>query len=398
MDITVLTDEFIRHKKQQGFGERYISRLKYTLANLRRYMGNTTDYTPQIGMDYLSERTQPLSTYRYIRTLVSQLNDYNREKTVKLLHSCHGKVEPPKVFSDCLDFYEKHCKNQGNRDKTIEIKVSSGARLLYYIEAAGCQSLKHITPEIVMKASLMEPCRRRWQYYRQILRFFFEEDMVTADYSLFVPKFLAPIPLPNVYTKSEIEKLENAFNRDNPLDKRDYAMVLLADRLGIRRGDISAMRFSNLDFDKSLIVFTQSKTGKEHQLKMLPIIKNALMDYISNGRPNVDSDYVFIRHKLPFHKMSGIGIHSVFKRRMKKAGIQQKGRKLGPHSLRASLATAMINDGVSYELTRKVLGHDDPNAIRRYVRLDIEKLRVCAGNPFPLHGFFAKYIEGGIDK
>ena len=63
---------------------------------------------------------------------------------------------------------------------------------------------------------------------------------------------------------------------------------------------------------------------------------------------------------------------------MIRSGINIAGKKHGPHSLRASLASSMVNDGISYETVRKVLGHDSPNAIRHYARLDIQMLRNCA--------------------
>ena len=80
---------------------------------------------------------------------------------------------------------------------------------------------------------------------------------------------------------------------------------------------------------------------------------------------------------------------------MIRSGINIAGKKHGPHSLRASLASSMVNDGISYETVRKVLGHDSPNAIRHYARLDIQMLRNCAlACPAP-SGTLHQFLKGG---
>ena len=63
------------------------------------------------------------------------------------------------------------------------------------------------------------------------------------------------------------------------------------------------------------------------------------------------------------------------------AGIDTSGKKHGPHAFRSSMASSMVNDGGSYEIARRILGHSDPNVIKHYARTDIENLRLCSIDP-----------------
>ena len=76
------------------------------------------------------------------------------------------------------------------------------------------------------------------------------------------------------------------------------------------------------------------------------------------------------------------------------AEVNITNKKHGPHALRSSLASSMINDGASYEVVRKILGHTDPNVIKHYARTDIESLRLCSIDPPAPSGLFREMLSG----
>ena len=94
--------------------------------------------------------------------------------------------------------------------------------------------------------------------------------------------------------------------------------------------------------------------------------------------------------------MTGNVVTSIVNKYFNKAGIDTKGKKHGPHTLRASGSTSMINDNVSYDIVRHILGHTSPNSIRHYAKNDIEKLRRCAVSVPAPSGNFAEFLTGGI--
>ena len=106
---------------------------------------------------------------------------------------------------------------------------------------------------------------------------------------------------------------------------------------------------------------------------MLPEVKLALTDYISNARPRVESQTVFLRHYAPYQGITTSVLRFVTTKYLGLANIDVSGRKHGPHTFRSSLASSMVNDYVPYEAVRSILGHSSPNVIKHYAKIDIEK-------------------------
>ena len=89
-------------------------------------------------------------------------------------------------------------------------------------------------------------------------------------------------------------------------------------------------------------------------------------------------------------------LRSALKKYITHAGIDPGNRKCGPHVLRSSLASSMVNDDISYETVRKVLGHSSNNTIKHYARIDVEKLRrYSLTPPVPTNKFYA-FLYGEV--
>jgi integrase/recombinase XerD len=104
----------------------------------------------------------------------------------------------------------------------------------------------------------------------------------------------------SVYTQEEVNALINAINRGCPQGKRDYAMILLAARYGLRVSDIVGMRHCNLDWEHNNIVVIQLKTSKKVVLPLSEEVGNAIIEYLKYGRPNIDLPYIFITAHAPY--------------------------------------------------------------------------------------------------
>mgnify|MGYP000004822993 FL=1 len=86
----------------------------------------------------------------------------------------------------------------------------------------------------------------------------------------------------------------------SPKGKRDYAIILIACRLGLRCTDIKNLCFENFNWTEKKLCFTQSKTGQPMELPLVPDVGWAVIDYLKYGRPKVDSSRIFVRHTAPF--------------------------------------------------------------------------------------------------
>lgn len=95
--------------------------------------------------------------------------------------------------------------------------------------------------------------------------------------------------------------------------------------------------------------------------------------------------------------MSRSGVWNIVSLRLMNS-VEISGRKHGPHALRSSLASNLISEDVPYDVVRKVLGHTDPNATKRYAAIDVAHLRLCALECPQSTGAFKSYLEGGAWK
>ncbi|WP_310176057.1 tyrosine-type recombinase/integrase [Neobacillus niacini] len=228
------------------------------------------------------------------------------------------------------------------------------------------------------------------------LKYLYKESIVGYDYSTIVPHYTRPFIIPTTYSEDEILKVENAIDRSSKIGISDYAMLLLATRLGMRSGDIAGLAFDEIDFEGNSIHLVQEKTLQMLELPLLPEIKDAIMNYIENARPTVNDEYrIFLRQNAPYQGITTSAIRFATTKYFRKAGIDISDKKHGLHTFRSSLASSMVNDQVPYDVVRKVLGHTDPNAIKHYAKVDIERLREYAiAVPAP-SGVFEAFLKGG---
>ena len=155
--------------------------------------------------------------------------------------------------------------------------------------------------------------------------------------------------------------------------------MLLAAVLGMRAGDIRALRTTDVDWRAKTLTFVQSKTKVAQVLPMPDEVWLALADYLKNERPDVGDDRIFVTSFAPYHPIdTQESFHRSVTRAFSEAGVDVSGRRHGLHSLRHSAATNMLSDGTPYPTISAVLGHSSTNVTRRYLSIDVESLRGIA--------------------
>jgi len=304
-----------------------------------------------------------------------------------------GEGLPPGL-ERLLAEYAEHCQLSGMRESSIALCLKIDRWFLENLATVGCDSAEQINAKNIAAACLALKSNYYLSTVKTFLRVLAEIGRTDRDYSGVVPIFKRPQKMPTVYYENEIQQFEDQVREHS--SKRNYAMILLATRLGIRSGDIARLRFDDVDFRAETVRITQQKTAAEMELPLVSEVKSALRDYIDNSRPVSGSPYIFVREKPPFDNqpltISYIG--NMVRRHLDYCGIESGGRQRGPHSFRSSFASSMVNDGISYDAVRKALGHVDPNAIKSYAKLDVEKLRGYALAVPESTGGFAKLLSG----
>ncbi|WP_373230612.1 tyrosine-type recombinase/integrase [Cohnella sp.] len=184
--------------------------------------------------------------------------------------------------------------------------------------------------------------------------------------------------IPSAYTSEEVAKLLAAVDRANPIGKRDYAILMLVARLGLRISDVRELTFDEIKWEAKRIELVQKKTDVVLVLPLLEDIGWAIIDYLKNGRPETDCNKVFIRHQAPFDGL-GTSMQYLVVKYMRAAGITPPtGKKTGMHALRHSLATALLEKNTPMPVISEILGHVDSHSTEFYLKIDIERLRKCS--------------------
>jgi site-specific recombinase XerD len=230
---------------------------------------------------------------------------------------------------------------------------------------------------------------------RRFLRYLFENNVTKTDLSipLFYIKSHRPEKLPSLYNTEEIRKMDASIEKTSRIGKRDYAIFLIASRLGLRASDICQLQFRNLDWDRNVINFLQCKTKKEIELPLLAVIGEAIIDYIQNGRPKSDNKTIFLTAKAPYTPISVPGLSSIVSSIIYKAGIETKDRHHGAHCLRHSLATQLLELGTTLPVISETLGHSNSQTTMIYLGVDVNGLLRCSLNVPPIPDSF--YMQKG---
>lgn len=230
---------------------------------------------------------------------------------------------------------------------------------------------------------------------RQLFHYLYNYGHTSIDYSIYVLKdrYRSESKIPTTYEENEISKMLSAVERSSAIGKRDYLVLLLAAEYGWRSGDIVSFRFSQIDWEQNRISFDQEKTGIPVEFPLLSSVGNAIIDYLKHGRPKSDALEVIVSAK-PGKKgqpLTPPTIHSIVSRYMAKAEISNwKEKKHGPHSLRHSLASNMLKRNVSMPIISTVLGHQNTETTKIYLKVDIEKLLLC---PLPAPAINSLHYE-----
>lgn len=227
---------------------------------------------------------------------------------------------------------------------------------------------------------------RRLSILRHFLFYLYEQGYTKTDLSKLLIGCKPPVKekVISYYTPEEIRKIESSVNRASATGKRDYAMILLATRLGLRSSDIRHMQLKDIDWDKNVIRLQQFKTKRDIELPLLADVGDAIIDYILHARPKTEYNNVFITANHPFKDIGDSAFTGVVIRAIRKSRVNVDGRHHGTHCLRHSLATAMMNNGTELPVISEALGHASSESTMYYLGVNINNLLSCSHSVPPV--------------
>jgi len=296
------------------------------------------------------------------------------------------------AMQNTLRDYEQYCKVRLQlRPSTLQSRTTELTIFLDFLHSRKARTLDQIQ---ALDLSEFVSCRDHLQRttvarivsdVRSFLRFLTMRGILQKDLSVELPKIRVPrdATIPSVWDQELVVRLLEAVDRSSAKGKRDYAILLLACRLGLRAGDIRTLKLDQLHWEDSTIEITQSKTGLPLSLPLTNEVGEALIDYLKSGRPQTAHREVFLKVNPPFDPFGGNNnLHHIVTYWRLLAGIRfRTPRKGGLHSLRHSLATRLLEKGTPFTTIAEILGHTSLESTRIYAKADVEALRSVALDP-----------------
>ena len=154
--------------------------------------------------------------------------------------------------------------------------------------------------------------------------------MTEVDYSTIVPHYSKPYVLPSVYSVDEIRLIEASIDTSTVMGKRDYAMILLASRMGMRSGDIVKLKTKDVGDNRNEINIIQEKTGNLLHLPLVEDVRFAIDDYLK-VRPDTNIQELFLNVYAPYHAVTTGTLRNALRKYILASGVDSGRRKCGPH-------------------------------------------------------------------
>ena len=403
--IEELTNQCTQYFELHRFSAARIKTYRFIWLNkLKPYMvkHSILYYEVAVGEKFLRSIMTGNIISRYeddiIRSIVF-LNEFQEKGAISSYHYEPLKRELSGTIGLEMEKFLLHLGSLRRTKKTISEYRLSLYRLLTYLESQQIKSIEEIK-EIQIVTFISSSTNNKIFVIASIrffLRYLYEEHLLATDLSLSLQdfKYSRREKLPSVYSENEVLQIEASIQRSDATGKRNYAMMLLATRLGLRASDIANLSFGNLDWEQSTVILSQYKTGQEVKLPLLAAVGEAVIDYLKYGRKHCESDKVFLFTSAPYGPMTNRSVSSMLGRIIEASKVDVRGRRHGAHAMRHSLACRFLENKEPMPVISEALGHRSTETTMSYLRIDIESLNQCVLNVPPVSNNFYEQ-KGGI--
>lgn len=388
MKIQELIDRCIDYFQTNCYTEHRISKYKSLWKNgILRYMETMVigHYTSAIGAGFVEAchyqgtiRHQEREKIRSVQVLDDMLTrGYIRKRYfTPVFHPLDREIGQE------MEKFITHMNELRRSKQTVSSYRMYLSEFLYHLTSSGVKRMNGIMERHIIsfvsshptsKVNIVSALRVLFRYWKEEGLFDGRFDMLFETY-----KVRKRERIPSFYTAEEVKTVENSVSRSSSIGKRNYAMLLLASRLGLRASDIAGLRFDNIDWDKNRITLEMQKTQKVIELPLLANVGNAIIDYLRHGRPKSTLQSVFLSGRAPYIGATKSCVCAAINGIICRSGINTDGKHHGPHSLRHSLAGAMLNDGTTLPTISETFGHESTQTTMLYLKIDISSLLKCA--------------------
>lgn len=336
------------------------------IAHLSRWMANQSlaaaDLTPVVIERYVNARQA--AGYRNLRSAkaLAPLMGYLRRRGAL---SDRVAPSPPTPAEVLLERYRAYLiSERGLRVRVVrgyldlvrpfvERRVRRGERDVRDLAAVD------ITSFMVAESRRLAPktMQRLASALRSLLRFWHVEGLLTTSLVEAVPKVAHRSPcLPRALPPSDVAALLSSCDRESAAGRRDFAILTLLSRVGLRSGEVAGLRLDDIDWRDGVITVV-GKGDRRDRLPLPSDVGQAIVDYLRHGRPSDALDRsLFIRIKAPHQGLTAGGVTQAVAAAARRVGLPT----VYAHRLRHSAATSMLVAGASLAEIGQVLRHRRP--------------------------------------
>jgi len=402
-DLQTTMDAVLKLQREQGYAKNTLKLHQNVYRSLHKFMqaNNYTALNEKVGLEYVRSRTGTTMEGFYGRG-DKKTNVYMKPvqnllvymKTGSLSYYIRPKLSAfqcPKGFEEEYLLFQEAFEERNYANATILSNNQVLHKFLIFLDEEKVLESLGITPSHVTKFlgrySTAKPKYVATILYvmRNYLSFLCQQGFTKDDLSRSLPKVrvMRNAFIPYSWNTEDVKKLLGAVDRADPKGKRDYAILLMIVRLGLRVSDIRGLKLPSLNWNRKTITLTMQKTKRPIELPLLDDIGWAVIDYLKNGRPQTPSDRVFVRHRAPF---DAFGENESFQRDLHRYMVKARldiplDVHCGMHSLRSTLARNMLEANAPLPIISETLGHQNINTTSIYLKIDISGLRRCALDP-----------------
>lgn len=341
--------------------------------------------TDEIARTYVAARTRGTSAShgRFVRASVRLFLESDERGQCRRRVGTARSV--PTWFADTLTTYLEFVKrHRGLSPRTVRQYARKLSAFAAYLEEAGITELGTIVPRHVREFYEHRSGRPRRSYGSSLRAFFRWASTqravpVALTDAVPRPRHYRLATLPDVLTEADVERLLAAVDRSTPVGRRDYAVLLLAARYGLRPCDIRQLSLDHIQWRRARLEIRQAKTGRPLVLPLLADVADALTAYLRQGRPASSSRAIFVRHRAPFEPfVAENNLSTIMGAALRRAGLADRPGRRGLYLFRHTLATRLLAAGQPLKTIADVLGHASTETTYGYTRVELRALHTVA--------------------
>ena len=379
---------FARWAREEGYAFSVRRRKVQLAACFSRWLGQQAVSVRRVSSEhparYLRSRARHVKVQRDDAAALRQFLDVLRRRGVVPAE----KVPPPRLtpVEQAVHEFERYLRDERIlAEVTVEYYVPFVRKFLADRFGEGPVRLSRLcagdvvrfvqrqAPRLHLKrAKLLTTALRSFLHYARY------HGEVTCDLAAAVPTVAnwSMTSIPRAIPADAVRRLLASIDRHTAMGRRDYAILLLLARLGLRAGEVVRLQLEDIDWNVGSLT-VQGKGGQRSVLPLPPDAGAAIAAYLRHGRPRSSSRCVFLRTRAPFRGFRGpVAIASLVQQNLARAGIEAPTQ--GAHQFRHALATEMLHHGASLAEIGDVLRHRSPETTKIYTKVDLDSLRALA--------------------